>query len=82
MNDDEPDTPGPRRQRLSEEAHTVANLGLALESIAVCFREAARQVDQLEGDERRLAYLKLAEEIADHGDDCHVVRRLIEDIYR
>jgi hypothetical protein len=73
--------PGPRRSA-SEESRRIANLGLQLESIAVRLREVAREIDTLEGDERRVEFLKVARELGEHGDDSHVVRRLIEDLYR
>jgi hypothetical protein len=83
VNDGEPDTPRPAPRRVaSEESAAIANIALALAAIAVRLGEAARDLDTLAGDERRRTFLKLASEIADHGDDCHVIRRLIEDIYR
>jgi hypothetical protein len=84
VNDAEDDpTPRPTGlRRASEESTAVANIGLALAAIAVRIRQAARDLDKLEGDKRRRLFLELAHEIAEHGDDCHVVRRLIEEIYR
>jgi hypothetical protein len=80
---DEADTPRPaERRRLSYEATAIANLGLALESICVRVGEAARHCDGLDGDKRRRLFLDLAREIRGHGDNCHGVGRIIEDIYR
>ncbi len=79
---DEADTPRPERVGSSHEARALADLGLALASIAVRIGEAAGNCDKLEGDKRKSLFLDIAHEIADHGDNCHVIRRLIEEIYR
>lgn len=80
--DDDDKTPGPEANGgfKSAEAIMVANVAIALHTIAGRCGEAARNLDRLTGAERTGYLAALADSLGDLGDVAHDARRAVRAI--